>query len=129
MSAVATTGVISGGHRRTYQAGVVNILRGYALVQGAADSQVVLATAANAPVFAIAEDSTANVGDPVSAILDREAVAIAGAAVAAGQWVISDATARLVPTAASGDNIVGRALSSATAAGDEFVIFLNPSIR
>lgn len=129
MPAVATTGTCGTSHVRTYQATAANQLRGLALVQGADDAHLATAAAANAPAFAIQAESILNAGDPLLAVLEGETIAIAGAAVAAGQYVITDAAGRLVPSAAIGDNVVGRAISSAAVLGDEFVILVSPFIR
>lgn len=129
MPAVATTGPIGRAHIRTYQAAAANQTRGLALVQGADDNHVAIAAAANAVVLGVQQESTSNAGDPVSAVLDGETIAIAGAAITAGQWVICTATGQFIPSTAVADNIAGKALSSAALQGDEFVIFVKPSIR
>lgn len=128
MPAVETTGVIE-GPKRTYQAGAANLARGLAVVQGADDNHVVAAAAANANAFGIVEESTVNVGDAVSIIMSGEAVAVYGAAVAAGQYLITDAQGRLVPSAAAADNVVARAISSGAVAGDYGVVRIGPFIR
>lgn len=129
MAAVATTGVVGKAHTRTYQAAAANQFRGLVLVQGANDNTLATSAAANALPIGIQEETTVFVGDPVSAVLLGEATAICGAAVAAGQYVVSNAAGQLIPSAAIGDNVVGRAISSAAVAGDEFIIFVSPFIR
>lgn len=129
MPPVSTIGVTGCPFVRTYQSGVVNILRGQALVQGASDAQLVPATVANSQVIAIAQESTINVGDPLSAVVEGEAVGIAGAPVVAGQYVVTNAASQLVPSAAVGDNVIGRAVNSQATVGGEFVVFVNPFIR
>jgi len=129
MSAVATTGIVGKPHTRTYQAAAAGQLRGLVLVQGANDSTLATAAAANAVPIGIQEESTIYAGDPVSAVLWGEATAIAGAAVNAGQYVVSNAAGQLIASTAVGDNVVGKALSSAALAGDEFVILVSPFIR
>lgn len=125
---VATTGVIDNSQRRTYIAGAANMARGLALVQGANDQTLLVASAINAPAFAILEESTVNIGDPISAIFEGEAVAVIGAAVAAGVNLVTDASGRLVPrTASTNQNLVGRAVSSGANAGDYIVVYVNPS--
>ncbi len=129
MAAVATTGVCGQSHSRTYQATAANQLRGLALVQGADDAHLSTAAAANAQALGVQAESTLYAGDPISAVLWGETTAIAGAAITAGQYVITNAAGQFVPSTAIGDNVVGRAISSAAVLGDEFVIFVNPFIR
>ncbi len=103
--------------------------RGLAVVQGADDNHVVTAAAANANAIGIQEEATIAAGAPVSVIRSGEAVAVYGAAVAAGQYLITDAQGRLVPTAAAGDNILARAITSGANAGDFGIVFIAPFIR
>jgi hypothetical protein len=66
---------------------------------------------------------------PVTRIGDG--VAIAGAAIPFGTYVKVDAVGRPVPvvgTVGGGEQIVGRAESTASALGDEVVIFVLPSV-
>ncbi len=129
MPPVSTIGITGNPFIRTYQAGVANILRGLALVQGASDAQLVPATVANSQVIAIAQESTINVGDPLSAVVEGEAVGIAGAAITAGEYVTTNAAGQLVPSTAVGDNVIGRAVNSQPTVGGELVVFINPFIR
>ena len=129
MPAVATTGVIGQSHTRTFQATAANQLRGLALVQGADDNHLSTAAAANAQVIGVQAESTLNAGDPLTAVLSGEATCIAGAAIGAGTYFIATATGQFIPSTAIGDNVVGRAVSSAALAGDEFVGFIQPFIR
>src|ERR1035437_3528595 len=124
---VETTGVTGKPGKRTYIAATAAMTRGLALVQGADDNHVALASVANAPAFAVLEETNVSAGDVISAVYLGEAVAIIGAAVAAGQWLVTDATGRLVPaTGDANQNLVARAVSSGSTAGDYIVVFLSP---
>lgn len=128
MAAVETTGVIGEAHKRTYLAGVAGMQRGVAVMQGADDNHVVPATA-NAQCLGILEESTFNVGDAASVVDAGEAVYVAGAAIVAPAFLISNATGQLVPSAAIGDQVIIRAISSSSSAGDYGVGRLTPFIR
>jgi len=127
MANVETTGVIGTPRRRSYLAAAASMGRGLALVQGANDNTLALAAAANAPAFAILEESNVSIGDTISAVVFGEAVAVIGAAVAAGQYLVSDSQGRLVPASGNlNQNIVARAVSSGSVAGDYIIAFVNP---
>jgi len=129
MSAVATKGV---GWRKpsTYIAQNAAQGRGLAVVQGGSgDDYAATAAAANAVCLGVQEEASANAGDSISVIDLGEAIAIAGAAVNAGQFVKCTATGQFIPITTVGDNIVGQAKSSAALQGDEFVINVLPSVN
>jgi hypothetical protein len=128
MAAVSTTGLVGKRASRTYVAGAAAQGRGYVVTQGASDGAAVTSTG-NAPPLGIQEESSVNAGDPISITRDGEAYAVIGAAVNAGQYVISDALGRVVPSTAVGDNVVGQAMSSGTTINDEIVVFVRPFIR
>ncbi len=124
---VETTGVSGNPQRRTYVAAAAGMTRGLALVQGANDSTLAIAAAVNAPAFAILEETTVNISDPIVAVYQGEAVAIIGAAVLAGQYLVTNATGQLIPaTGAINQNVVARAVSSGSSAGDYIVVLVNP---
>lgn len=128
MAAVETAGVIEGAKPRSYQAGVANLQRGTLVIQGADDNHVVPA-GANGVAFGAVNESVPNIGDVVSITRLGETVLIAGAAIQAGQRIISDANGHAIPTAAAADNLAGYAVTSAAVAGDYFLGFIVPSVR
>ncbi len=102
------------------------MLKGFVVVQGSSDINAVTA-AANAVPIGIIDESTVYAGDALTVVTSGETEGVAGAAVAAGQFLVSDALGRLVPaTNVNGQNIVGQARSSATSAGDEIILFVSP---
>ena len=120
---------------RTRVAETAGILRGYAVAQGVADNGGKLITVLNTRVIGVAADvpsAGTSVGDPFPVVEDGETVAIAGAVITAGQYVKADATSRFIPAvgaAGTGEEIAGRAQSSAAVAGDEFIIDFAPSVK
>jgi hypothetical protein len=129
MSAVATR-TIGWSKKDSFQAQNVSQTRGLALVQGGSgDNYRAVASVANSIVLGVQEESSVNAGDNIASIELGDAVAIAGAAIAAGQYVKNNAAGQFVPVAAVGDNIAGYAKSSAALAGDEFVLFVVPSVN
>lgn len=129
MSAVATKG-LGWGKRSTYIAQNAAQGRGLAVVQGGSGDDYA-ATAANANVvcLGVQEEASLNAGDPISVIDLGEGIAIAGAAVNAGQFVKCTAAGQFIPITTAADNIVGQAKSSAAAQGDEFVLMVLPSVN
>ena len=127
---MATTGHPVSGPTKTYVTdGAVG--QGLAVVfSNVTAGNILQASAANAQAIGVA-DFTAVSGAPVRVTRQGDTQAVAGAAIAAGQYVKTNANAQLIPvtgTAGDGENIVGRAESSATAAGDLFVLYVNPSV-
>jgi|ERR1039457_4839206 len=120
---------------RTRVAETAGILRGYAVAQGVADNGGKLITVLNTRVIGVAGDvplAGTSVGDPFPVVEDGETVAIAGAVITAGQYVKADATSRFIPAvgaAGTGEEIAGRAQSSAAVVGDEFIIDVAPSVK
>lgn len=129
MSAVATKGI---GWRKvsTYIAQNAAQGRGLVVIQGGSgDDYAATAAAANALGLGIQEEASVNAGDPISIVDLGEAVAIAGAAVASGQFCKSNAAGQLIPVTTVGDIIIGQARSSAALAGDEFVLLVNLGVN
>ncbi len=127
MANVATQGPVGSQIRRTYAAQAASMGKGYVVVQGNSDTNAVIASAANAVPIGINDESTVNIGDAVTVITSGETEAVIGAAVASGQFVVSDALGRVVPaTNVNGQNIVGQARTSGTTAGDEIILYVSP---
>lgn len=128
MPAVETQGVTP-GPVRTMIAAAANQGRGRALVQGGSDTTAAVCAAANAKTIGFQAEDSVNAGDPILVNRQGECVAIAGAAVAAGAFLITDNQGRLVASAAIGDEVCAEAVTSASNAGDYLVVFCNRFIR
>jgi hypothetical protein len=107
---------------RRYKVTGGNISRGYGVKRGSNDDEVVIADA-NADGLGILAETTNqdNMGDVCE---HGECVAIAGAAITQGQWLKFDASGKVVPSAGEDQPNIGRAKSSATADGDEVLVFV-----
>jgi predicted ribosome-associated RNA-binding protein Tma20 len=117
--AVEKKGPIGDPQTRPYITGVANVKRGLAVKKGADDSHVVIADANAVCIGLVAEDSPLlAAGDVVSVVTAGETVAQIGAAVAADQFLKSDANGKLIPVAATGDNAIAQAISGNANAGD-----------
>jgi len=120
---------------RTRVAETAAIMPGLLVAQGVADNGAKLITVANTRAIGVAGDvpvAGTSVGDAFPVVQDGETVAIAGAAITAGQYVKADATSRCIPAvgaAGTGEEIIGRAQSSAVLAGDEFILDVIPSVK
>jgi hypothetical protein len=131
MPRVETAGPID-SFRRTYVAAAAGQGRGLALIQaaGQADNVAAVVAAANAPaVIGFQEENSINAGDPISVVREKEVVAVGGAVITAGQFLITDAQGRLVPSAAAGDNVCAQAISSTVAIGDFLLVQVVKFIR
>ncbi len=94
----------------------------------AADS-VGLATAATAASIGITDEITVAANQRVDVFVAGIAFVTAGAAVALGAPLTSDASGRAVAAAAVGDRVVGIALEAAAAAGDRIRAVIAQSVR
>jgi len=100
---------------------------GYGVIKGTADDQVKVPTGAGqACEGVVAETGAASAADkPVTVIRDGETLAIAGGVVNRGDWVKMDTNGKFVATTTPNDECAGRAVSSAAADTDEFVLEVN----
>ncbi len=123
-----SAGVVGSSHIRTYT-GPAGTTYGLALIQGATDGAVILPTGANMACLGInSETDVANSG-VLGVVTGGETVAIAGAAVAAGGYLTADATGKLIPSTAIGDQVIAQAITSAVNAGDEIIVQVTKFIR
>lgn len=132
MSAVATR-TLGWCKKDSYQAQAANQGRGLGLVQGGSgDNYLGVAAGAGVQIIGVQEEASVNAGDPIACVELGDCVAIAGGAINAGQYVKVTATGQFIAitgTAGDGEQIAGRAKSSAAAAGDEFVLLVLPSVN
>jgi len=123
-----TVGLIGDQRTRPYT-GPAGTTYGLAVKQGGADGAVILPTGSGQRCLGIvAESDLANTGE-LLIIWQGEAIAIAGAAIAADVDLIVDAAGRVIPSVTDLDQVIARAVTSAAALGDEVVVQLNRFIK
>lgn len=123
--ALRTMGPSGSTNLKTRVAETANMARGYPVKQGVNDGGVGSITVLGARAVGVQQEATVNIGDAVLVVESGETIAIAGAAVVAGNYVKADATGRLIPvtgTAGGGEEVIGRAVSSQATVGGEFVV-------
>ena len=113
------------GLAKSYTAG--GTIPAYTIVKLSAAETVVAAAAASDAVLGVSEDIPSVSGERVDVTLTGISFVVAGAAVALGALVMSDASGRAITaTAAAGTNVrtIGMALEAASAAGDVIRVLL-----
>lgn len=124
--AKASMAPIGDPHKRTYRAEGGALTRGYGVMQGTAADQAKAPTGAAVEVLGVVDENVAAAGDPASVILHGECIAIAGAAISAGDRVKIMANGKWEPGNSADVATGGKALCAAAADGDEFVMFVQP---
>lgn len=123
-----TVGPVGITNPKTYGA-ESGLTRGYAAQKGVKDGNVTAVTGAGQRAFGIVAETVSS-GEAATVVRFGDALAIAGGTVAYGDYVKVDATGKLVTIAGTaGEEIVGRAESAAAASGNEFIVFVLPSVR
>jgi hypothetical protein len=113
-------------HRTGINAGSTAIVVGTILKRGTGEQEVDIATAASDAFAGIAiEDMPVGIGRSVQ--VDGVAVVRTGAAVAIGDKLTSDSTGRAVPVSSTSQNIIGVAVTAATAADQTVSVELTKS--
>ena len=128
VQAVATSGLVLTFTPRTYAAGAAAMGKGLGVVRGADDNHVVIA-GANVAVLGFVDEANINAGDAIGIIEAGEFYAPIGAGVTGGQYLITNGSGQLIPTSASGDNIVAMALTSGVNPGDYIVALVCSTVR
>lgn len=126
--AVATSGIVGSPSVRTYTASAAAMGKGLAVVRVTDDNHVAIA-GANVAVLGFVDESNINIGDAIGIIEAGEFYAPIGAAVTAGQFLITNANGQLIPTAAAGDSIVAMAITSGANSGDFIVALVCQFVR
>lgn len=104
--------------------------RGYAVASGLLDGNATAIITAGQRALGILEEDVLAVGRGAKVNRFGDSVGIAGAPVPYGSYVKADAAGRLVPIAGTaGEEVVGRAESTASGLGDEVLVFVLPSVR
>ena len=114
---------------RTFKAAAAGQKKGLFVVLGSDDSTAATAAAANAPVIGVQVDDSSIVGEAILIAESGDVKLIVGAAVAAGDYLVTDASGRAVKSAATGDYVRARAITAGAAAGDVIVARLVEFIR
>jgi hypothetical protein len=131
MASVATR-TLNKNFKDTFQAQAANQGRGLGVVLGGSgDGYRGTAAGAGVQILGVQEEPSVAAGDPISVVELGDAIAIAGAAITVGAYVKVTATGQFIVvtgTAGGGENIAGYAKSAAAAQGDEFVLFVLPSV-
>ena len=102
---------------------------GYGAAKGVLDGNCTAITAAGQRGLGIVAADVASVGASSNITRLGDALAIAGGPISTGDYVKFDAVGRVVTSTAAGDEIIGRAESTAVNVGDQLIVFVMPSIR
>lgn len=101
----------------------------YRLVKfGSSDGNIVPTAAAADPTIGVCGELGPAAGERVDVMHIGIAFVEAGAAVTRGSAITSDANGRGIATTTAGHTVVGRALESASAAGDIIRVLLAPCV-
>ena len=116
-----------GGSQFTHSfiAGEVMATRFSVVKIASTEGQVDLSDSAGEDCIGITQQIAA-AGQSVSVCLFGISEAVAGAAITIGDKLQADGSGRVI-LAASSDNVIGHALQTATAAGDEISMVVNPA--
>jgi hypothetical protein len=102
---------------------------GLAVKQGATDGAVILPTGSGQRCLGIVAESDLDQTGELGVVVEGETLAIIGAAVGADVDLIANAAGQLIPSAASGDQVLAISVTSGAALGDEIVVKLNRFIK
>lgn len=108
----------------TFAAGATIAINRFVKQDTTADRQVIQGSAGTSLIIGVSLEAGSTTITPIAVQTNGIAKVTAGAAVARGALVASDATGRAV-TAATGDTTAGLALMAAGAAGDVIEVLLN----
>lgn len=122
------TGAIGNNRIRPY-AGPAGTAYGLAVKQGASDGAVILPTGAGQKCLGIVFESDLTNSGILAIARSGETVAIAGAAIAADDYLIANAAGQLVTSTTAADFVLARAITSAAALGDEVLVEICQFIR
>jgi hypothetical protein len=126
-NAKATDGPVGLARTRSYRVEGGDLARGFGVQQGTADDQAKISGAATRVLGVASEAVTLASGLPVTVVMHGECIAIAGGAVNAGDMVKTDGAGKWIAANAADVETGGKALTSAAADTDEFVMFVSPN--
>jgi hypothetical protein len=130
MSTVRTVGPVGPINEKTYLSQSL-LSKGLAAKAGTVDGSSTAVTGAGQRALGIVSNDVTVIGNPAPIVRHGDTVGIAGAAIANDNYLKVNATGQLVPVAGgagSGEEVVGRAQSTANALGDEICVFVNPFV-
>lgn len=92
-----------------------------------ASGQVVAATTSGGKVLGILQNKP-NTGEVAEVLVEGVSKAVAGAVVAAGSNVMSDAAGKSIVAATTGSTMTGVAFEAAAASGEIIAVYFNPCV-
>ena len=130
MGNLATGGANGPVHKRTYlvDSGSTLVL-GQGVIKGATDGSVANPSGAGQRCEGVTEFVPFGTSAAAPIIRKGECIAICGAGgVSRGDYVKMDANGLFVTSTTAADEVAGRAVTSATTSGDQFVLDLDPFV-
>lgn len=126
----ATGGPVGNAHKRTYLLDAASTaVIGQGVIKGLLDTSVANPSGAGQRCEGVVDFVPFGTSVALSIVRKGECLAICGAGgVNRGDYVKMDATGLFVAATTTADEVVGRAVTSATTSGDEFILDVDPFV-